>query len=284
MSVLKNLRISTQILLIGLIALVGFIAVGIVYHTSAVTQKGFLETFVHETKGVEYVDALKIGFLQERRHEKDFFLRKDMKYAGEHKAEAARLMPFFGKLKTIHLEPDTQKRIDEMAAMFTAYVEQFEEVVSMWERIGLKPDDGLMGKLRHAVAEVEKELAKFKKDRLTSMMLMMRRHEKDFLLRVDAKYLKEMDQVMEAFDEDLGRQTDIPDAERKMIEAKLDEYMDAFKQVAALFLEEVDDRKVMSDLYSKVEPILESLVKEGSEDAAEASSDLEANIDATYSY
>ena len=109
MSVLKNLKISAQIGLIAAIALIGYAVVGIMYITSANTQAGFEQVQHNESLGVTYIAHVTEGFLQERRNEKDFFLRKDMKYANRHKAQAEKILPYFDKLKTIHQEPNEQQ-------------------------------------------------------------------------------------------------------------------------------------------------------------------------------
>ena len=54
--------------------------------------------------------------------------------------------------------------------------------------VGFNENSGLEGNLREAVHQIEARLAEFDEPRLTILMLMMRRHEKDFLLRGDEKY------------------------------------------------------------------------------------------------
>ncbi|MCW8914755.1 MAG: methyl-accepting chemotaxis protein [Magnetovibrio sp.] len=281
MGILKSIKISVQTALIGLVALVGFVIVGGIYVINSSVQHELQATQLHETKGVSYVNAIKIGFLQERRNEKDFLLRKLMKYADRHQKTADEVMPYFDKLKTIHQEPDEQQLVTEMQEGFTAYVESFQKIVSTWQTIGLTPKEGLRGKLRKAVATVEGELKKYDKPRLTVIMLMMRRHEKDFFMRLDPKYIKRQDARMAEFD-DLLATTDIPEAERANIEKLLDVYLAAFKEVATLMLQEAKDKKVMSNLYAEVQPKLDFLDEKGTADAEAATVELEHNIETTF--
>jgi len=51
---------------------------------------------------------------------------------------------------------------------------------------------GLTGSLRGAVHDIESKLNEIDNLRLTSLMLTMRRHEKDFMLRRDEKYIGEL--------------------------------------------------------------------------------------------
>ncbi|MCW8862476.1 MAG: HAMP domain-containing protein, partial [Rhodospirillales bacterium] len=275
-----NIRIGTQTMLIGLLAMIGFILVGGIYFVSTQKQNAVRDTFMHETAGVSYVNAVKIGFLEERRNEKDFFLRHDMKYAERHAKTAEATLPYFDKLKTIHLEPDEQQLIDEMRDGFNAYIAEFAKVVDMNKRIGLSEKEGLRGELRKAVSEVEGELKKYNAKDLTITMLMMRRHEKDFFLRGDPKYIARQDKRMEEFDAALAT-ADIPEDAKKDIEGKLDMYLAKFKAVAELMVEEVADKKTMSKLYASVEPKMDFLDKKGSEDAAGAAEELQLNTKET---
>ena len=68
------------------------------------------------------------------------------------------------------------------------YNKHFKSLVEAQQRIGLNPKDGLYGELRSAVQEVEKLLGN-QEFKLLSNMLQLRRNEKDFMLRLDEKYL-----------------------------------------------------------------------------------------------
>ena len=59
-------------------------------------------------------------------------------------------------------------------------------------KLGLNETLGLSGALRGAVHDIEAKLKEIDNPRLTSWMLMMRRNEKDFMLRRDQKYVAEI--------------------------------------------------------------------------------------------
>ncbi len=67
--------------------------------------------------------------------------------------------------------------------------EDFTALKGLVEKMGYSEQDGLRGSLRASVHAVEEKLKVADLDALTVKMLMMRRHEKDFMLRGDAKYL-----------------------------------------------------------------------------------------------
>ena len=81
---------------------------------------------------------------------------------------------------------------DEIARLNNGIAEhaaQFRKVVQLHEQLGLDEKSGLQGALRAAVHEVETKLKEANLESLTIKMLMMRRHEKDFMLRGAEKYV-----------------------------------------------------------------------------------------------
>ena len=76
----------------------------------------------------------------------------------------------------------------ELTTILNKYQSDFMAIVHMQTTIGLTPKTGLYGKLRAAVHGVE-ELLGDDDFKITSMMLQLRRNEKDFMLRLDKKYI-----------------------------------------------------------------------------------------------
>jgi len=84
----------------------------------------------------------------------------------------------------------------ELGAARTAFGQYRERVIAMAEQsrlLGLTEKEGLQGRLRASVHAAETRMAEQKLDALTVKMLMMRRHEKDFMLRGEERYLGEVE-------------------------------------------------------------------------------------------
>jgi hypothetical protein len=79
------------------------------------------------------------------------------------------------------------------------YQELFHEVVALNVRKGLTPEQGLQGELRKAVHSIEQSVSDQGLAELSVLMLMARRHEKDYMLRGDEKYLGEIAKRIEEF-------------------------------------------------------------------------------------
>ena len=72
------------------------------------------------------------------------------------------------------------------------YQETFVAVVDQKRELGLDEKSGLEGRLRSSVHDIESRVEALHEQSLMLTMLTMRRHEKDFMLRRDAKYGDEM--------------------------------------------------------------------------------------------
>ncbi len=93
---------------------------------------------------------------------------------------------------------DTQ-RVDELMADLDATEDHFDQLSTLVQYIGLDESKGLRGSLRAAAHQVEatfRELGAFLDDyRYLSQLLMLRRHEKDFMLRLNPQYVDKFDQA-----------------------------------------------------------------------------------------
>jgi len=284
MSVLSSVRISMQVMLIGLIALVGFLVVGVIYVNSASNQGGFLETQLNESEGVRYVDTLNAGFLQARRSEKDFLLRKDMTYATQHGEIVSRLLPLFDELATIHQEPEDQKLINDMREGFVAYAGLFNQVVEVWQQIGLTENEGLRAQLSAAGEEVEGEIEKNSlmegAQNLNVILLRMRGYEKDFLMSVSRKYAKRVERAQAELDMEFAY-TELPEEEKAQIARVLEKYLLDFQSLSDLMLKVNELQTEMNDIFAAVQPIMQTLNEEGRANAETATKELTANVDNT---
>ena len=76
-------------------------------------------------------------------------------------------------------------QVEQLQKHFAEYLSQFDTVVNAQTTIGLDPKSGLYGSLRAAVHEVESMAKAEQEYELLFHMLMLRRNEKDFMLRRD---------------------------------------------------------------------------------------------------
>ncbi|MHB0773435.1 methyl-accepting chemotaxis protein [Bradyrhizobium sp. 1.29L] len=137
-----------------------------------------------------HVASLSQGFLESRQITSDF-LRKPSemaitKYAKSHEEQLADLSRVEAFVSTLP-DADPRKEATALRSVISLYATRFQNVVSAQRNLGFNEDDGFQGKLRKAVHAVEERLADLNQPRFTILMLTMRRHEKDFILRGEDK-------------------------------------------------------------------------------------------------
>jgi methyl-accepting chemotaxis protein len=138
---------------------------------------------------VRNIGDIESGVLELRRNEKDFLARKDIKYLDKFNKKITQIKKTLSDLERgfIANSSDTTE-IRQLTKVLLDYNKHFNALVEAQKLIGLNPKDGLYGELRSAVQGVE-ELLGSKDFKLLSNMLQLRRNEKDFMLRMDEKYL-----------------------------------------------------------------------------------------------
>jgi methyl-accepting chemotaxis protein len=138
------------------------------------------------------IGNIKASVLELRRDEKDFLSRKKLKYKDSFDSHIAGAKQQISTLNQDFLESGlSMPELASMTSILTRYQNQFHKVVSLQEKIGLDAKAGLYGQLRSAVHNVEELIGK-NNYHLRSEMLQLRRNEKDFMLRLDDKYVDKL--------------------------------------------------------------------------------------------
>ena len=95
------------------------------------------------------IDQVEIAFLQERRSEKDFFLRKEMAFATAHETVAATLEEELASLSGMVAETERLSPLSgdvaRMSSLFQDYRGQFGEAVEVTQALGLDETSGYQG-------------------------------------------------------------------------------------------------------------------------------------------
>ncbi|WP_114286138.1 methyl-accepting chemotaxis protein [Candidatus Halocynthiibacter alkanivorans] len=215
------------------------------------------------------VDRIEVGFLRARRSEKDFLLRKDAKYLKRHMAAMDTLLADLDRLETGlagHDASATERKsgteeIDVLRAAIAQYQEDFRRMSQADQALGLTADTGLNGQLRAAARTIEQTLTPLNLPEPQIKMLMMRRHEKDFVLRADPKYAEQLAariREFRAFPDPYFASAEL----RKTVFLQLDTYKAAFDAFAAATVEERELRVAVSKSFARAEPTFELIKSE----------------------
>lgn len=118
-------------------------------------------------------------------------------------------------------------QLSELSNLLEQYQIIFNEIVSIKQIIGLTPTEGLYGSLRRSVHGVEQKVEELQNDTLLKDMLMLRRNEKDFMLRRDTKYIDTFNTNLAIFYQDL-QQSYLSASDIREITSLMQNYSDTF--------------------------------------------------------
>ena len=179
----NHLSIKAKHNLIVAVTLVGLIVLGLITSMQ-------LSSIEHLGEVRQDISDVEKGVLTLRRHEKDFLARLDPAYLDKHASTASSLTESLNKLKAdMQTQGMNVSGVDGLQQSVNDYVASFNALAALRTEAGLTPKTGLYGSLRDAAHQVEESLKEGNDYELLYQMLMLRRHEKDFMLRLDAKYI-----------------------------------------------------------------------------------------------
>src|SRR5215471_11407184 len=274
-----RLRLTHKIAAIGVVGICGLMLVGGIYLAGSSSQERFAMSEREAQALSGTTGKLSVGLLESRRAEKDFLLRNDMKYAERHRDLAKEISTQIDKGRQqlqASGQTDLAGKMGQIGNGYATYAKHFFDVVADKQRLGLDENSGLEGALRKSVHDIETKLKDFNEPGLLITMLMMRRHEKDFMLRRDAKYGADIKKRGEEFTAGLGK-TSIPAADKDDLLKKLAAYQRDFAAWMDAALALARNQKATSDSYAAIEPTIEAIMKGVEASSASAAAANEAS-------
>ncbi|MDP2634493.1 MULTISPECIES: HAMP domain-containing methyl-accepting chemotaxis protein [unclassified Pseudoalteromonas] len=189
MTILQNLTIKRRLQINALVVgLAMIVMLFIIIYEARVMLK------LNET--IQYAEELDIHELSMRKYEKDFLFYKDESKLALFDKEYQQLQVKLDKLKVLSNELGIATAdVNQFGVLAQKYYDDFQVVVEFQRAIGLHPKDALYGELRSAVHQIETLLNEQDNYQLLTLMLQLRRAEKDFMLRLDIKYLSRFEGI-----------------------------------------------------------------------------------------
>jgi methyl-accepting chemotaxis protein len=225
-----SIRLTHKIMAIGLVGLIGLLALGAIYQVGTWSQDASRSVANNARAISDLNKQLSIEMLEARRNEKNFQQRRNESYAKAHAELMVTIDRDFDRLQVL-MQPDGMNALREKLRVvrdaFKSYGADFSALVSAEVKLGLNETLGLSGSLRAAVHDIESRLKEIDDPRLTNWMLTMRRHEKDFMLRRDQKYVGELKKAAAEFAKALTSAAVAPNVVTE-INAKLEKYQNEF--------------------------------------------------------
>jgi methyl-accepting chemotaxis protein len=273
-----SVRLTHKVMAIGIVGLIGLLAFGAIYQVGSWSQDASRTVAKSAREISDLNKQLSIEMLEARRNEKNFQQRRDERYAKSHSELVVKIDRDFGRLEDLTKAAGLGALTEKVKLAhdgFKKYAADFASLVSAEIKLGLNETLGLSGALRGAVHDIETKLKEIDEPRLTSWMLMMRRNEKDFMLRRDPKYVAEIKKSAAEFSKALSAVAIAPTVMAE-ITAKLATYQKEFAAWAETAQQTAAYDASMMKTFRGFEPLMveiaqgvERLHQEA--DAAEAS-------------
>jgi methyl-accepting chemotaxis protein len=259
-----QLRLTHKVAAIGCVGVIGLAAVGFIYQQGTWSQDAARKVAEDARAISGLTKRISIEMLEARRDEKNFLLRKQDAYVKHHSQLSGAIGRDFDDLKTMVKAAgyaDLSEKIGAIHDGFESYGNDFAVLALVQAKIGLNETAGLTGSLRKAVDIIEAGVNQINDPRLTSRLLTMRRHEKDFMLWRDDKYADEFKKAVVAFSLVL-MEMDLPYEVQEKISLNLNRYSRDFSDWVGAARDVARAEADIMKTFSGFEPLLVEALKE----------------------
>jgi len=227
---IRNISILFRVGGLAVVSVITLVMLLAINNVTAAMQQSAARVANQAAELLSEVRLAELKGLSLRQAEKDFLLKRDAAFAEAYDRLSSEVMALLTDLRAKLPEA----ALADLTALDTVYAEhqsQFATVSRFRINIGLDADSGLEGALRASVHAIEDALKVNTNKDLEILMLLMRRHEKDFIARLDTKYLDRHDQRAARFREIFAGAPLPPDVKAE-IEGHLKNYVTSFMTYA----------------------------------------------------
>ena len=183
----SNLSIKAKLILSAIISIIGFLILLFLLNSS-------ISSINHLNRAKALLIELKVDLLTLRKHEKNFIIRKDLKYKNLFQESTKILYKHSEDAKKILKQYDLKtSKLEEFIVSIDNYSSKFLKLVEKQKEIGLHPRDALYGKLRKDARSIQGIAGKVKFYRFTASVLSLRKYEKNFFLKRKIRYANQLD-------------------------------------------------------------------------------------------
>jgi methyl-accepting chemotaxis protein len=286
----SNLRMRSKLILGFLIVIALTAIVSIVAIISQNNMKATVEELLDvDVRQAELALRTYEAMLQARRREKDYLLRyktlgfEDARseYVTEVQEHVADARQYLAELRRLLVNEEDSAHLEAGDAALVEYAATFLKAVDLIERRGHK-DVGLEGQFRDKVHVIENaidvDLEHQENEGVTQLlmldMLTMRRHEKDYLLRGEEKYVTQLHDAVAQFKADVAG-SGLNESEKQHLITLADDYQMLFDQLVKADMQVADSVETYREAAHTLEPLLEETLADAIEGKATAQDAME---------
>jgi methyl-accepting chemotaxis protein len=193
---LNNISIKAKLISLSIIVTLSFLLILIIELVSI----NKIDKISNITNKIENMEIL---LLELRKNEKDFLVRKDLKYLDNFQKNTLDIEKIKNILDEEFINLNiNQSELTNYKNVIDEYSNIFTNIVRIQEKIGLNPEDGLYGALRESVHLVQEFAKKSNDNYLLATIYDLRKQEKDFMLRLDEQYVDKFNKIITKLEND----------------------------------------------------------------------------------
>ena len=235
-----------------------------------------------ETKNYQSIIELeeqKIHLVQMRKFESLYILNLDASYIEKHKKESEMFYGNLGKLEKI-LDQKNLETALSIGEEIKIYNTKIDEIVGLITKQG-NSKSGIRGDLRSIAHDIESFLTASKlSDWYMIQYLNIRRYEKDFLLRLDLKYMDKAKNVSQEIKDRMNK-NGLDSVRKEEFTKYLDNYIKTFSTLALNIIEIKKISSAFDEIFSKVEVQIDDLIKSSMSSLELRKKEIEEDISKT---
>lgn len=264
---LSSLPVRINLLFLASISVIGFAVIG---------AAAFYQSMLHDrattmrNAGLERLSAmrnLEDALSDVRRDQRDYLLRRDTAIARRVTVAARNARSAIDQVGVDPAAPHASAA-KELATALDRYIKAFDQLLSIYRRLGLNEQEGAQGRMRTAIHDAEAAINEIGNDKIVVSMLRLRRHEKDFQLRESRSYAEAHAKELENI-EKLLKAADLPAEKRETLLGLTKAYADSFAAVVAATVERNTKIAELDGIARGVDPLVAE-IREGEKGTADA--------------
>jgi len=177
------------------------------------TTVSFNELLDNDVAVATHAGKIESSMLQCRRNEKDFLLRRDVKYLQSLNSNCTALTDdalALAGLAEADGNEENRRQAEEIVRLAGEYRDAFEALVVAWQDKGLDHESGLQSQFRAAAHTLAEAMPEYEVNDLRIALLELRRYEKDYSRTKSDKYRKKFTDAIENYRSLLARRPATP--------------------------------------------------------------------------
>ncbi len=253
------MKLSKKLIVITIVITILFISIMVILLSALNRTNHDYQHIIEKDVQISFHSKnISILMLNARRAEKDFLLRLDPKYIDKIEnfvSDIAQESKLMGEIYVVDYDYHV-KASKDIILNIEKYKMSFLDLTNSWIKKGLDSNSGLQGVFRDEAHDLEESISS--SDALMINYLMLRRYEKDYLLRLDDKYVIRAENTILELKQQI-QNISFSESKRTELYRLLEDYLKGFKELVAENNNIIIYTADMREAVHKIEPIVEEL-------------------------